>query len=876
LADNTTSALYPGKLVFLLPLAFAAKYKLYVTAHLLLAAASTYWLARQWAAGVLAAGIAALSYSMSGSVVFQYCNVVFLVGAAWLPVSLYLADRMLRSRRLIDCLWFGAVLALMTLGGDPQTAYHSGLCAAAYAGILWLSERRRLSGRGQPAAASPALSCAPVAGRLGWLRFAQAMGRHRATLLLQAAWFGALLAAVQVLPSTRWTWHSHRAAHQWPRSIYEIPAFLSRVPQGPPPTTRPAVPQGRNRSYLTGGIVKGCLGRPDPDSHQANALQFSVGPWRWAELFWPNVGGRQFPVHRRWMEIIPAEGRIWTPTLYMGLLPALVGLGALQFRLRNPRVAWLSWMFVLGMAGSLGAYGIGWLTDQLRWVVWGDVAGRTWLGPQVGGLYWLMTLLLPGYALFRYPAKLLVMATLALSLLAALGWDRAWSERAGRMRRSMAGLGVASLLAAGLVLAACWPIRKLLQYVPPDRLFGPLDVTGAWIDLLTALVHTAVVCSLLGWFWRRGEHGHPLVWQCLTVLVCAAELTVAQRWLVPGAPESIWQQEPSTAQAIRQDRRRRSLADGFRVFRASAAGWRPAAWQSTSSPGRQVEGLRWDRDTLLPRHHLTTDLAVVESRSPFRAADFQQFLNVARQHGTQRSDGVREPCRELLDALAAQYLALPQGFRLEGTVEVDLPEASEDAHHARLWYNPHHLPRAWIVRHVQRLPELGTADPAWVAHRTMQVLVPDGRPRDLCHRAVVESDVDFRQATHVQSLRSEVLVLRDRCRLVRDDPQRVEIDVALTDPGLVVLSDLFYPGWAAWVSDPRDLSTSCAVPILRTNRVLRGVYLPAGRFRLVFRYRPWEFYAGAAISFASWLAVGGLAGVVVWNRRHRRPTRERS
>ena len=49
----------------------------------------------------------------------------------------------------------------------------------------------------------------------------------------------------------------------------------------------------------------------------------------------------------------------------------------------------------------------GWWTKSAS-AAGGDPAG---LGP-LGGLYWLMTVVLPGYACFRYPAKLLVVAAL--------------------------------------------------------------------------------------------------------------------------------------------------------------------------------------------------------------------------------------------------------------------------------------------------------------------------------------------------------------------------------------------------------------------------------------------------------------------------------
>ncbi|MBN2022256.1 MAG: hypothetical protein JW809_05635, partial [Pirellulales bacterium] len=143
-ADPAASVFYPGKLVFFLPIDHARAMNLYVAGHLLLAAFGAYRLARHFHASVEAAGACAVSYAFSGSVLFQYTNVIYLVGAAWLPAALWAADHMLRRRGLAAALLLGVVLAMTTLGGDPQMAYHAGLLAALDALILWQC-RRRLS-----------------------------------------------------------------------------------------------------------------------------------------------------------------------------------------------------------------------------------------------------------------------------------------------------------------------------------------------------------------------------------------------------------------------------------------------------------------------------------------------------------------------------------------------------------------------------------------------------------------------------------------------------------------------------------------------------------------------------------------------------------
>jgi uncharacterized membrane protein YfhO len=53
----------------------------------------------------------------------------------------------------------------------------------------------------------------------------------------------------------------------------------------------------------------------------------------------------------------------------------------------------------------------------------------------------------------------------------------------------------------------------------------------------------------------------------------------------------------------------------------------------------------------------------------------------------------------------------------------------------------------------------------------------------------------------------------------------------MTDPGVLILSDTYYPGWEVTVDGlPSQL--------LRANYALRGVYLPTGNHQVVFRFAP--------------------------------------
>ena len=87
--------------------------------------------------------------------------------------------------------------------------------------------------------------------------------------------------------------------------------------------------------------------------------------------------------------------------------------------------------------------------------------------------------------------------------------------------------------------------------------------------------------------------------------------------------------------------------------------------------------------------------------------------------------------------------------------------------------------------------------------------------------------------------------------LVEDRAERVVADVTSSFTGLLVLTDIHAPGWIAEEGDRR-------LPILRADGYFRAVALPAGAHRVVFRYRPIAFYAGAGVSVLALLTLLAL------------------
>ena len=92
---------------------------------------------------------------------------------------------------------------------------------------------------------------------------------------------------------------------------------------------------------------------------------------------------------------------------------------------------------------------------------------------------------------------------------------------------------------------------------------------------------------------------------------------------------------------------------------------------------------------------------------------------------------------------------------------------------------------------------------------------------------------------------------RGTVNIKNEIPTRIVIAAQMETPGLLVLADLWDPGWQACLNGK-------PAPILRTNHALRGVVLPAGSSTVEFRY------ASATVACAFWLAAGALVISTGW------------
>ena len=895
--------LYPGKLVFfVLPHPWAVR--VYVIGHVALAFVAMWMLVRGWRVSATGSALAALAYAFGVPVLSQTSNVIFLVGAAWAPLGFLAADRWVRCRRRRAVPGLTLILALQVLGGDPEAAYVTLACAGAYAAVL--------------AAARPP----SVAGRcLRWAGVG--LIPAYLGLLGLSWWSARAIREVSVtVPGMPQPWKPHSDAvvlAAWGISAALL-AWRARARSGGEARGFGAMIGGLIGAAALALAISGAQLLPVLEyaglSFRAAASEgfhdiypYSAHPLQLLDTIWPSVYGRLEGGYRSWLNALPpkSDSRLWMPSLYLGGLTLVLASAAAGFRGGPPWRIWLSAVAVVSLLAAIGYYG-----SPLLWARcvpgWAAALGPlepafTWqlrtdgcLRDGDGGVYWFLVSVLPGFRSFRYPPKLLVFWALAVSALAGMGWDRVV---AGRSRR--AEVIAASLLAASLIaLAACWlgagPLRAWFDRLGETLHSSdePLDVPGALGDIRKALGHgAAVAAAALGLAVLAPRR--PGLAGVMAVVGLTLDLVLANAYHVVTVPQSAFEGTPRALEVIREAERANPSPGPFRVQRVGR--WWPASWSERGTPRRFEEITRWERTTLRPNYGLPLGVRSTFYFDTIEPLDYGLFFlpwslrpdqEAARAHGLKPGQEVWYHPRRGFDLWNTRYFIVPgrliwdsppRGYASliprstylypapgsfdgpDGPAEKARWLATDDF---RILRNEAAFPRAWVVHRAYLLPTVHGMRLVDRLALTQQILyqgdefwrVPGLPVRDPHRVAWVETDepkeVD-RFLSRAEPDPSETVTV------TRDEPQRVELTAVLRSPGLVVISDVYYPGWNLTV-DGRPAE------ILRTNRAMRGVPLDAGTHRLVFRYEPMSFRLGIVLSL---IGLATLAALVGWAMRGR-------
>jgi hypothetical protein len=120
--------------------------------------------------------------------------------------------------------------------------------------------------------------------------------------------------------------------------------------------------------------------------------------------------------------------------------------------------------------------------------------------------------------------------------------------------------------------------------------------------------------------------------------------------------------------------------------------------------------------------------------------------------------------------------------------------------------------------------------------------------------ALADRRIDLRQELIVLSKEAQPnagTLTRGKVELVKYEPNNVVLNCRTTQDAFLYASDVFYPGWRAYVDGQRT-------EILRADLAFRAVKVPAGEHTVSFRYVPILFYVGLAVTAIGFILCGLL------------------
>jgi hypothetical protein len=80
---------------------------------------------------------------------------------------------------------------------------------------------------------------------------------------------------------------------------------------------------------------------------------------------------------------------------------------------------------------------------------------------------------------------------------------------------------------------------------------------------------------------------------------------------------------------------------------------------------------------------------------------------------------------------------------------------------------------------------------------------------------------------------------------------QVEIKAKINDHGFLVLNDIFYPGWKAYLCNTEQRDECEETQILRANYLVRAVELEPGNYTVLFKYQPQSFNIASIITLST-------------------------
>jgi hypothetical protein len=387
----------------------------------------------------------------------------------------------------------------------------------------------------------------------------------------------------------------------------------------------------------------------------------------------------------------------------------------------------------------------------------------------------------PTFNLFQAPARFMIIGVFCLILLAGYGVEY-WCAPTGRWLY-VCRLGVM----AGVAILA-------------GSVIGSLTIKGDLATLIRGLIFVSVELIIFCLLTLRIANSYNsrinyFTWICAAILVISGDLLFSTFPLIPTTDQSFYGDEVGENTAV-----------------AFGRIWIPANSEYDLKFGRffRFDDFRpledWEniRNVNLPNTNLLSNINLVNNFDPFVPDRFQRFLDILNNFQGQKQ----------IELLGLMDVVGVEQFNADSRMGIQLNpiEGSQDYQ----WYE--------CVQISQNVND----------SQEMLINLMDDSKQSVQNTLIVEAPefLEKEQCKPAQPIKYESTFLPG---------SQKEIIVESSNPGWLMLSSTYYPGWIALMDGER-------IPIYPGMITFQSVHVPAGRHTIQFFYHPQSCYYGALLS----------------------------
>lgn len=473
---------------------------------------------------------------------------------------------------------------------------------------------------------------------------------------------------------------------------------------------------------------------------------------------------------------------------------------------------------------------------------------------------------LPGFNIIRAPARMLLPASLAIGVLAGMGIDalfegngviKKWSKRLIALYLTIFAFQLSVGLAAQLGISGNYKIqdiyRKLIDmYLEFEQRGLPwylIDTTSDAFrqrvsDAMADMAHSAMIASFFSalvvlWWSFYNRFSAYKIYPVILIIIAASELWTFESKVNRYQAPDYYQASPIVGQIE---------GDGDyppRIFPLTLDDMLHPDLSNMQSSVPVLYGIASTKTYLSMTHvRLEKYLRYLSEATPKRLAmaDVKYIVSTAPLPDAFLREARR--FKELKKNLPKPYLDYLKGINLDEAISRierrefvpnTIVEVKNDG--TRYLYEiTDRLPRAYFAKGIEIIP-----DPDKLLMRIDQ---EDFTPAET---ALLEEKPELVQGIPMNYSQNEPVV-----KITHYDSRRIDIKVMTPYNGMLVLSDMYHPGWSATVNGQEK-------KIYQTNYLFRGLYLGKGEHEISFSYYPKSFYTGL------WFAIGSLLSLLVWS-----------